>query len=86
MAYINASTRQRLDTPMDLRSSLGTVATVLAIGFVAAMLIGQQLGQPILLGFVLTGSMNAEPANMAPAMGSSRFHPHSPARSSRETW
>ncbi|WP_241981589.1 hypothetical protein [Halorubrum sp. GN11_10-6_MGM] len=33
------------------------------------MLVGQQLGQPILLGFVLTGSMNGEPANMAPGDG-----------------
>ncbi|RLM60020.1 S26 family signal peptidase, partial [Halorubrum sp. Atlit-26R] len=33
------------------------------------MLVGQQLGQPIVLGFVLTGSMNAEPANMAPGDG-----------------
>ena len=54
---------------MDLRSSLGTVTTVLLIGFVAAMLIGQQLGQPIVLGFVLTGSMNAQPAEMSPGDG-----------------
>jgi len=69
VAYDSALTRQQLDTPMDLRSSLGTVTTVLLIGFVAAMLIGQQLGQPILLGFVLTGSMNAGPADMAPGDG-----------------
>ncbi len=54
---------------MELRSALGSTATLLVVGFVVAMLLGQQLGQPILLGFVLTGSMNADPANMAPGDG-----------------
>ena len=54
---------------MDLRSILGSGATILVVVIVAAMLLGQQLGQPILLGFVLTGSMDAEPANMAPGDG-----------------
>ncbi|QKG92004.1 signal peptidase I [Halorubrum salinarum] len=43
--------------------------TALLVVLVVAMLVGQQLGQPIVLGFVLTGSMNAEPANMAPGDG-----------------
>ena len=42
---------------MKLRSSVGTLLTVLFVAAVIAMLVGQQLGQPILLGFVLTGSM-----------------------------
>lgn len=43
---------------MNLRSLAGTGTTVLLIVIVAAMLIGQQLGQPIVLGFVVTGSMS----------------------------
>jgi signal peptidase len=43
---------------MGLRSSISTLATVLLVAVVIAMLVGQQLGQPILLGFVLTGSMS----------------------------
>ena len=43
---------------MTLRSSISTVITLLFIGAVIAMLVGQQLGQPILLGFVVTGSMS----------------------------
>ncbi|MFC7324833.1 signal peptidase I [Halorubrum rutilum] len=54
---------------MDLRSLAGSGITALLVVLVVAMLIGQQLGQPIVLGFVLTGSMNAEPANMAPGDG-----------------
>ncbi|GAB3701399.1 S24/S26 family peptidase [Halorubrum pallidum] len=54
---------------MNLRSLAGSGATALLVGLVVVMLIGQQLGQPILLGFVLTGSMNGEPANMAPGDG-----------------
>ncbi|TKX78953.1 signal peptidase I [Halorubrum sp. SD626R] len=54
---------------MTLRSLAGSGATALLVGLVVVMLIGQQLGQPILLGFVLTGSMNAEPADMAPGDG-----------------
>jgi len=54
---------------MDLRSALGSGATLILVVFVVAMILGQLLGQPILLGFVLTGSMDAEPANMAPGDG-----------------
>ena len=54
---------------MNLRSLAGSGVTVLLVVLVVAMLIGQQLGQPIVLGFVLTGSMNGEPANMAPGDG-----------------
>ncbi|MFD1569949.1 signal peptidase I [Halorubrum laminariae] len=54
---------------MNLRSLAGSGATALLVALVVVMLIGQQLGQPILLGFVLTGSMNGEPANMAPGDG-----------------
>ena len=54
---------------MDLRSTLGSTATLVLVAVVAVMLLGQQLGQPILLGFVVTGSMNADPANMAPGDG-----------------
>jgi len=43
---------------MKLRSSVGTLLTVLFVAVVIAMLVGQQLGQPILLGFVVTGSMS----------------------------
>ena len=43
---------------MKLRSSVGTAVTVLLVAVVIAMLVGQQLGQPILLGFVVTGSMS----------------------------
>ena len=43
---------------MGVRSSLGTVGTLLLVAVVVAMLVGQQLGQPILLGFVVTGSMS----------------------------
>lgn len=42
---------------MEIRSTFGTVATLLIVGLVVAMVIGQQLGQPIVLGFVVTGSM-----------------------------
>jgi signal peptidase len=51
---------------MDLRSLAGAGVTAIFVVLVVAMLVGQQLGQPIVLGFVLTGSMDAEPANMAP--------------------
>ena len=54
---------------MNLRSLAGSGVTVLLVVVIVAMLVGQQLGQPIVLGFVLTGSMNAEPANMAPGDG-----------------
>lgn len=54
---------------MDLRSLAGSGVTAILVVLVVAMLVGQQLGQPIVLGFVLTGSMNAEPANMAPGDG-----------------
>ncbi|GAB7092758.1 signal peptidase I [Halorubrum luteum] len=43
---------------MGLRSSIGTAGTLLLVAVVIAMLVGQQLGQPILLGFVVTGSMS----------------------------
>lgn len=43
---------------MRLRSSVGTVLTALLVITVIVMLVGQQLGQPILFGFVLTGSMS----------------------------
>ncbi|WP_434522745.1 signal peptidase I [Halorubrum sp. AS12] len=43
--------------------------TAILVVLVVAMLVGQQLGQPIVLGFVLTGSMNAQPAEMAPGDG-----------------
>ena len=54
---------------MNLRSLAGSGVTALLVVLVVAMLVGQQLGQPIVLGFVLTGSMNAEPAEMAPGDG-----------------
>ncbi|GAB7010357.1 signal peptidase I [Halorubrum trueperi] len=54
---------------MKLRSLAGSGVTVLLVVVVVAMLVGQQLGQPIVLGFVLTGSMNGDPANMAPGDG-----------------
>ncbi|TKX72917.1 S26 family signal peptidase [Halorubrum sp. GN11_10-6_MGM] len=54
---------------MNPRSLAGSGITALLVVLVVAMLVGQQLGQPIVLGFVLTGSMNAEPANMAPGDG-----------------
>jgi len=54
---------------MDLRSLARSGVTALLVVLVVAMLVGQQLGQPIVLGFVLTGSMNAEPASMAPGDG-----------------
>ncbi|OYR74592.1 S24/S26 family peptidase [Halorubrum ezzemoulense] len=54
---------------MNLRSAAGSGATAVLVLLVVAMLIGQQLGQPIVLGFVLTGSMNAQPAEMAPGDG-----------------
>ncbi|TKX87168.1 signal peptidase I, partial [Halorubrum sp. SS5] len=54
---------------MNLRSLAGSTLTALLVILMVAMLVGQQLGQPIVLGFVLTGSMNAEPANMAPGDG-----------------
>lgn len=43
---------------MDLRSTLGTAATLAVLLITLAMLFGQILGQPILLGFVETGSMS----------------------------
>lgn len=43
---------------MKLRSLVGSGATILLVGLVVAMLLGQQLGQPIVLGFVVTGSMS----------------------------
>ena len=43
---------------MKLRSSVSTALTILFVAAVIAMLVGQQLGQPILLGFVVTGSMS----------------------------
>ena len=43
---------------MAIRSSVGTAVTLVFVALVIAMLIGQQLGQPILLGFVVTGSMS----------------------------
>ncbi|CDK39297.1 signal peptidase I [Halorubrum sp. AJ67] len=43
---------------MELRSSLGSVATLALVAVIVAMLVGQQLGQPILFGFVVTGSMS----------------------------
>ncbi|MDR9429586.1 MAG: signal peptidase I [Natronomonas sp.] len=43
---------------MKLRSSVSTAGTFLFVAAVMAMLVGQQLGQPILLGFVVTGSMS----------------------------
>ncbi len=43
---------------MNLRSSAGTAVTVVLVAVAVAMLVGQQLGQPILLGFVVTGSMS----------------------------
>jgi signal peptidase len=54
---------------MNLRSLAGSGLTIVLVVLVVAMLIGQLLGQPIVLGFVVTGSMNAEPANMAPGDG-----------------
>ncbi|MDB9249364.1 signal peptidase I [Halorubrum ezzemoulense] len=54
---------------MNLRSLAGSSATAILVVLVVAMLVGQQLGQPIVLGFVLTGSMNAQPAEMAPGDG-----------------
>jgi signal peptidase len=54
---------------MNLRSAAGSTLTAVLVVLVVVMLVGQQLGQPIVLGFVLTGSMNAEPANMAPGDG-----------------
>ncbi|MFO7925504.1 MAG: signal peptidase I [Halobacteriota archaeon] len=43
---------------MKLRSSISAAITLLFVVAVIAMLVGQQLGQPILLGFVVTGSMS----------------------------
>lgn len=43
---------------MKLRSSISSLLTLLFVAAVIAMLVGQQLGQPILLGFVITGSMS----------------------------
>jgi signal peptidase len=60
---------------MKLRSSINTVITLLFMAAVIAMLVGQQLGQPILLGFVVTGSMSPtlEPGDgfvaVPPALG-----------------
>ncbi|MEZ3163934.1 signal peptidase I [Halorubrum sp. RMP-47] len=54
---------------MNLRSLASSGATAILVILVVAMLVGQQLGQPIVLGFVLTGSMNAQPAEMAPGDG-----------------
>ena len=43
---------------MGLRSTVGSSVTVLLVAALIAMFIGQQIGQPILLGFVVTGSMS----------------------------
>ena len=43
---------------MRIRSSIGTALTLVLVAVVIAMLVGQQLGQPILIGFVVTGSMS----------------------------
>jgi signal peptidase len=43
---------------MALRSTLGSAVTALLVAVVIAMFVGQQIGQPILLGFVVTGSMS----------------------------
>ncbi|MGQ4554363.1 signal peptidase I [Halobellus sp. GM3] len=43
---------------MSLRSSAGSVLTAVLVLVLIAMFVGQQLGQPILLGFVVTGSMS----------------------------
>jgi signal peptidase len=66
---LSRETGDRPPEPMDLRSTLGSTATLVLVAVVAVMLLGQQLGQPILLGFIVTGSMNADPANMAPGDG-----------------
>lgn len=54
---------------MNPKSILNSGVTIVIVILVLAMLLGQQLGQPILLGFVITGSMDGEPANMAPGDG-----------------
>lgn len=43
---------------MVLRSTAGSAVTAVLVVVVIAMFVGQQLGQPILLGFVVTGSMS----------------------------
>jgi signal peptidase len=43
---------------MASRSTLGSAVTAVLVVVVIAMFVGQQLGQPILLGFVVTGSMS----------------------------
>jgi len=43
---------------MGVRSTVGSGVTLLLIAAMIAMLVGQQIGQPILLGFVVTGSMS----------------------------
>jgi len=43
---------------MGLRSYAGTAFTVLLVGLLLVILLGQVLGQPIGLGFVITGSMS----------------------------
>lgn len=43
---------------MALRSTASTVALLLFVGLILVMVVGYQVGQPILLGFVLTGSMS----------------------------
>ena len=43
---------------MSLRSSLGSAVSVVLVAVVIAMFVGQQIGQPVLLGFVVTGSMS----------------------------
>ena len=43
---------------MNLRSTVGSGVIAMLVVVVLAMLVGQQIGQPILLGFVVTGSMS----------------------------
>ena len=43
---------------MNLRSAVGSGVTAVLVVVMLAMLVGQQIGQPILLGFVVTGSMS----------------------------
>jgi signal peptidase len=45
---------------MEIRSYAGTALTVGLIGLIAIMLFGQLIGQPLGLGFVVTGSMSPE--------------------------
>lgn len=43
---------------MNIRSLAGSGITLVFVLLIVAMLLGQQLGQPIVLGFVVTGSMS----------------------------